>query len=322
MKNIDVSVIVLTYKPNWNKMRRTLLSVINQKDVNIEIIISDDGSENDYREEVVKFFKEKDITETEYLYNKNKKNVGTVKNYLSGLYKAKGRYVFGISPGDMFFNERVLKMMVDFCDEKKAKICFGNAIYYNVENGQEKVFSGLNTPKRPQFYDEKVSFSLMKKMFFNGENILGVTYMRDRKCALECFERISEHAVYLEDKCSTAVALVKGYRVLHFDENIVWYEKGTGISTSGNDKWKEKLNNDYNRTIISLKQEYPKDRVIDTVYIRKTCTSKQKKMFIMLFKHPLYFFFRIYRKIIKETYTESSDKLQGQLENMLRMEGK
>lgn len=320
MKNIDVSVIVLTYKPNWDKLKNTLLSVVRQKDINYEIIVSDDGSQQDYRKEIEAFLTDSGITE--YVYNKNEQNVGTVKNYLSGLYKAKGRYVFGISPGDMFFDDATLKDMVAFCDEKQVGICFGNAVYYHAEEGCPKVFSGVNTPKRPRFYDEKTSFSVMKRMFFNGENILGVTYLKDRECALECFERISKHAMYLEDKCSTAVALVKGYRVVHYDRNIVWYEKGTGISTSGNGEWAKKLSNDYNRVIVSLKEEYPKDEVIDAVYIRKTCTSKPKKLLVMLFRHPLYFFFRVYRKFIKITYTESSEKLQKQLEDTLRMEGK
>lgn len=320
MKTIDVSVIVLTYKPNWEKLRSTLLSIVRQEDINYEIIICDDGSEQDYRKEVEAFLERNSIRE--YLYNKNEINVGTVQNYLSGLRKAQGRYVFGISPGDMLFNETILKDMVRFCDERQIKICFGNAVYYNQKDGIPKVFSGVNAPKRPCFYSENTPFSVMKRMFFNGEGILGVTYFKDRECALECFERIADCAVYLEDKCSTAVALAKGYRIVYFPKTIVWYEKGSGISTAGNGAWIQKLSNDYNQVIFSLKKEYPRDHDIDAVYIRKKYKSKIKKLIIMLSKHPLYFFFKIYRKSVKITYTNATEQLQEQLESVLRMEGK
>ena len=320
MGNIDVSVILLTYKPDWEKLKGTLYSIITQKEVKYEVIICDDGSMQDYREEIEQYIREKEIKE--YTYVKNVQNVGTVKNYLSGLRQANGRYVFGISPGDMFFDEMTLRDMVKFCDERQVKICFGNAVYYNHEEGAAKTFSGLNAPKRPQVYSESASCFNVKMMFFNGENILGVTYFKERQCALECFEEIANSAKYLEDKCSTAVALMKGYRIVHYDRIIVWYEKGSGISTSGNNEWSKKLSDDYNRVIFDMKKKYPKDRVLDMVYIRKSYTNKYKKLLVMMLKHPLYFGFKIYRKFIKVVYTESSEKLQKQLEDMLRMEGK
>ena len=57
MKNkYDVSIIVATYNPDLNKLMSTLLSIIIQKGIKFEIIVTDDGSQKDYFK--VKFFRE------------------------------------------------------------------------------------------------------------------------------------------------------------------------------------------------------------------------------------------------------------------------
>lgn len=312
MDKIDVSVIVLTYKPVWEKLRITLDSIVRQKEINYEIVVADDGSENDCREMIDNYLKENGIVE--YIYNKNEHNVGTIKNYLSGLKKANGLYVYGISPGDMLYGEDCLKQLVDFCNNKQAKICFGNAIYYSCDGEKSKVFSDKNQPNRPQFYKEDTPYFIMKNMFFADENILGAAYFRERKTAIECFEGISDKSLYLEDKCGTAVAIARKIRVVHFDKNVVWYEKGIGVSTSGNAVWQERLRKDYCETICELKKRYPKDRAIDAIYIRYTCKNKLKRKITLLVKHPIFIIAENMRKLVGVRYTMANDELQRELE--------
>ena len=47
----DISVIIVTYNPKWEKLRTTILSILFQKNINIEIIVSDDGSKNNLFEQ-------------------------------------------------------------------------------------------------------------------------------------------------------------------------------------------------------------------------------------------------------------------------------
>ena len=42
--NPEVSVIIISYNPVWEKFENTLLSVVMQKRITMEIILSDDGS--------------------------------------------------------------------------------------------------------------------------------------------------------------------------------------------------------------------------------------------------------------------------------------
>lgn len=315
MTKIDVSVIVLTYKPVWKKLKITLDSVLRQKDVRCEIVITDDGSEMDCREMIENYLKEKGFTD--YIYNKNEYNVGTIKNYISGLKQANGRYVYGISPGDMLYGEDCLKQLADFCTNNHVEICFGNALYYNGDGENVKVFSDENHPRCPSFYKKDKSYFVMKNMFFNDENILGASYFRDRKIAIECFEGISKNSLYLEDKCGTAVAIARKMRIVHFDRNVIWYEKGTGVSTSGNTAWQERLRKDYCETICELKKQYPKDRVIDAVYIRYNCENKLKRKMLLVIKHPVFIIMDIIRRMIKVRYTEATDMLQEELEQSM-----
>lgn len=317
--NIDVSVILLTYKPNMNKVKRTLSSIIMQKGLTFEMIVSDDGSTQDYRDEIEAFLQTYHFDR--YYYNKNVENIGTVKNYYSGMMHAKGKYVFAISPGDMLLEENSLRDMFDFCERGKLNICFGNAIYYKYVNERATVYSGANCPTKPYMYGVNAPFSKMKADFFWEENILGVTYIRERKCALKCFEAILDKAIYLEDKCSTAVALAWNIPIVHFDKNIVWYEDGTGVSTSGSNEWAKKLKKDYYTVISDLKKRFKKDRLLDLAYIRITHKNKFVRLLTILVKHPILFVERIFTKIKNVKCTDSSESLQKQLDSIMQNGG-
>ena len=55
-KSIDLSAVIVTYNPNTNKLLTTIKSVLIQRDINLEIIISDDGSKTFPEKEVKDFF--------------------------------------------------------------------------------------------------------------------------------------------------------------------------------------------------------------------------------------------------------------------------
>ena len=42
-KEFDFGVVVCCYNPDFEKLKKTIISIVNQKDVSFEIIISDDG---------------------------------------------------------------------------------------------------------------------------------------------------------------------------------------------------------------------------------------------------------------------------------------
>ena len=53
-----VTICVLTYNPDWIKFRNTLRSIICQRNVDFDIVVSDDGSEENYFDKAEEFLKE------------------------------------------------------------------------------------------------------------------------------------------------------------------------------------------------------------------------------------------------------------------------
>ncbi|MBD5445699.1 MAG: glycosyltransferase family 2 protein [Mycoplasma sp.] len=83
-ENILLSVIVSVYKTE-DKLERCLKSVFNQAYKNFEIILINDGSNEDLIKEIIDKFDESKIT----LIN-NKKNIGLFQSRLVGIQKSRG----------------------------------------------------------------------------------------------------------------------------------------------------------------------------------------------------------------------------------------
>lgn len=72
-----VSVIVCTYEQEWEKLKMTLDSIICQTGVDVELIITDDGSVVNHQDKVVKYFQEKSYTTYKFIHSEI--NTGIVK---------------------------------------------------------------------------------------------------------------------------------------------------------------------------------------------------------------------------------------------------
>lgn len=116
MKDL-VSVIVMIYN-NKQYIKECLDSILNQNYKNIEIIISDDNSNN---------FDENDINEIKeyiqknnkgniknYIVSKNNKNICIVKNYNKCIILSSGEYIMYLSCDDSFYDENVVGDVVKF----------------------------------------------------------------------------------------------------------------------------------------------------------------------------------------------------------------
>ena len=90
--NPEVSVIIISYNPVWEKFENTLLSVVMQKRITMEIILSDDGSAQNLFHEAECLLQRHGIKNYQFLASD--KNRGTVKNVYAALKKAKGRYAY------------------------------------------------------------------------------------------------------------------------------------------------------------------------------------------------------------------------------------
>lgn len=311
-KKIDVSVIVATYNFDVKKTIATLNSVILQKNVSIEIIVADDGSKNTEDFDIIEAYIKKNNFE-DYKIIKNKENQGTVKNLFSGIKQAVGKYVYFISPGDCLFDDCVLHDFYEFCEKNNSKLAFGDAVCYNLDdNGKANILDIPSAPERAECYSADKSLFFKKVAFLFGNFVVGPAYFREKNTTIECFKIIEKNSKFVEDNTATAVALANGITLDYFRRNTVWYEIGTGVSTSSNDKWKKILDEDFRRNYMYLDKVYSKsDAVIDAAcfsWLNKTGIIG--KIFNRV-KHPVVFLtLRSVKKINnkKVIYSKENEK--------------
>lgn len=280
-----VSVIVLIYNPDVHKLESTLLSIIGQKNVDFEIVLSDDGSKESIEEGVKAFFGKHNFSK--YRFIRSVENTGTVKNYLRGLYASNGIYIFGTSPGDMLYDETVLADFYDFAVNQKAKICFGRAAYYNMQGINLNIIEGVpNLPPYPQLFRADQSRKTEKTAIFFGSIILGATFFRERESTIHYLNEIKDYVKFAEDNTSAILAELSGERITYFDRLVIWYEYGTGISTTASSKWHNILENEYDSFYKYIKEKYPRDRILDAAIVDRFSKGKFESKVRRVIKHP------------------------------------
>ena len=298
MSKYSVSVIVTTYNPDWEKLLCILKSIIIQEDITFEVIVTDDGSKIDHFEEIKIFFNKNKFKNIKFI--KNKTNIGTVKNYYNALMLASGKYTYGISPGDMLYNKYTLCNLYQYSNNNNIDICFGDAIYYELSDGQIIIKYITNIPCRPWMYDEKVKLEDQKLYFLIDNCIAGPSFFRKTEIARKYIGCIKNISKYVEDNTSTAFALADGVRIYHYNSYVVWYEQGCGLSTSKKKEWHDVLMKDFQACFEKLRLEYSNDRII-SVYTRVCPYNKILKAILLMFFSP-----RLFIKILRYKFSPVS----------------
>lgn len=284
MKNdLEVSVILLTYNPIKWKLMLTLESIVRQKNIKMEIIISDDASQEGFEKDICDYIKTKKI---KYYYIKHDNNQGTVLNYYDAILKSNGKYTVVISPGDIFYNELSVYNLYHFANVNNVNICFGNAVAYNLNDGNLHIIKNFSRPQRPKVYDEKKTYELSKVSFFFGNPILGAGMLRSKKSALKYIGEATKCARYMEDAAANALAFLENDRIMHCNINTLWYEHGIGVSTSKNEKLLNVIKKESVSIYSYLKNKYPDNPFVDAAYFDRTCNNKFMSWIYRAFKHP------------------------------------
>ena len=251
---IDVSVVLVTYNSKWEKVRITLLSILRQKNVSLQIVIADDGSEKTYAKEIDKLMA--DYNFGEYLILNATKNRGTVLNISYAMTFVKGRYTKTIAPGDCFFDENVLWRWLNFMQNNHLEVTFGNAVFYS-KTQDLKLYKTKGSPVNSYLYrlGSKRPRQFVDYLLAN-DTILGAAQLMKTDTLTKYIEIIKNKIVYAEDYM-IRIMIYDGVGVIYYPENVIWYEYGTGISTSKNNKWEVILRADFETSndLISRRNE-------------------------------------------------------------------
>lgn len=280
----QVSVVVLTYNPDPVKLRKTLEAAVGQRDVSLEIIISDDGSAKKDFSFLPDFFAKRNFTD--YKLIENPQNRGTVYNCYEGVCGASGEYVFLTSPGDILFDDTTMSRFYRFATQRQAQLCFGNAVRYALVEGQVQRTSLYSIPAAPDVYSPGSSQKRQKRAFFGDNFIIGACYFRSREFAKQYFGELLDVSKYMEDTPSTMFALADGLSIHYYDSNIIFYEDGTGVSTGVSEKWQKLLRQDLVLSMEKLHARNPGDPYVKIALKNASEPSRWKRMGYRFFAHP------------------------------------
>lgn len=281
----DISVIVCTYKPDWKKLKPTIKQISAQRNIQLQLIITDDGSEEPLFEQVREYLEKLEISD--YVHVSLMENEGTIRNVLNGLKYATADYVYLTSPGDLLFDELVLSEMIAFMKNNHIDNCFGKAAGYSY-NQREVICNGIvNRPMAPQYYEIGKDAKQAMLSFLLGNEILGAVYIRKREDCIKNLEIAKECVKYSEDTMGTAIGLLSGQRIYYCPRIMVWYEQGFGISTSGDNKWRNILRAEYGLLYEGLSNQNRLGVEKYLKWIKCSSYPKHKRWVRRIMNHPI-----------------------------------
>ncbi len=280
------SVIVCCYNPDLGKLKETIISIIKQKKIEFEIIISDDGSKIDFFNDIKCFCDSLGILNIKY--NFLKQNVGTVKNIISALKISKGIYSKVISPGDYLYDENSLKNYYDVFIKQNADLVFGKAVYYSIEDE-------ILDRKAPLSRFTYNKYFVNKNVLVYKDYILGASIACKTALELEFLEEIENDVRLVEDYPLTALLIVNNYKLAASKENLIWYECGLGVSTQMGSF--NILNKDFVSFDKYLDKEYSENKLVKKSLAFKSYNldTKKLKFFKYLFKFPDFYLYKVGR---------------------------
>lgn len=271
----DFSVIVLTYYPNKEKLLSTIKSILMQKNISYEVLIADDGSKTFFKEDIEKLMDEYNFTN--YKFVEHSQNQGTVINFYDAVKISEGEIVKPISPGDYLYSEYTLQTVCGFMKEQNADATFGNLVYY-ADDGEIKVFDKKDPINDSIYYnyEKNDSRKIAKHLIKFSDAICGAALFYKTSVLKEFLVQVLGTLIYAEDAITHYFALA-GKKILKISDFVVYYEYGSGISTSQS-FGSNRIMDDYIRFYNLLIGKFPKESYLKNVTRRMDLISKKKKI--------------------------------------------
>lgn len=260
---MKISVLVLSYNSDIDKLYLTLKSIIKQKIDDFEIVVSDDGSKDNHEQELAEYFKQNDFSN--YKLVMNEQNRGTVQNILSGLKACEGEYVKPISSGDCLYAEDTLARLYDFMKADSLDYCHGLIRgYHRLEDGSIQ-YIPYSHPFDIEAYRKRDMDRITKNLVLYSDNTCGAGICYEKKFFIHYMNLISEVVKYEED-IFQVVAAVENKKTALFDDYVIWYEIGLGVSTNKKSKIYDLLAKDVDGLYRKLYEWHPENKYVKKRY--------------------------------------------------------
>ena len=254
-----VSVILLTYNSGLRETILSLESIVNQKHHDFEIIISDDSSLYDNFVEIETYFK--GVGFERYRLVKQEKNIGTVKNFLSACKIARGQYVKGLGSGDLLYSPDTLSDVHEFMLNNNSNMTFGLLHSYCQQTPETISYLKFSSPRNLQPYCKKNNNIIGLSMLLLSDWISGASMFFKKAYLIDLLSQLQSHVTYCEDLIQVLVVL-RGEPIDFYSKHVLWYEYGTGISSSNSGVLSNKMKLDHVRFFDFINELYPCSKLL------------------------------------------------------------
>lgn len=228
-----VSVIVLTYK-TFDHLFDTLSSVISQDYPNLELIISDDASENFPQAELENWIACTDLQgRIRVRILRHEQNVGTVAHANMAAAAANGEYIKFLSPGDGFRVPYAVRSLTALAKESGAAIVTSPSVLCRGSLSSELYqFPRKRCVRILQSRQPRALFDTLARA--NIISAVGTLYKRT------FFEnrRLDESYRYMDDWPTFLAYVREGHKIPCLDEAVTLYMIGEGVSSAYSSAYK------------------------------------------------------------------------------------
>lgn len=283
---IEVTLLVASYQASFEKLKRSVVSGITQKDIALEIIVCDDGSDDPHFVELRALFLKYGFTN--YLLLGAEMNAGTVKNIMKADPYAHGRFLIGLGAGDSLCHERVLREWYDDCIAHQALISFGDIINFRTVQGKDEILSIEKLPHCLSLY-QKTRRNLNAERYaylLCYDHVCGASWLTDRTLFFFYTKMLEDRVIYANDNCFRLM-IHDGYSFHYYPKDVIYYEYGSGVSTSSSTTWSARIQKDMRETDRILCEMEPKDafsRRVQRYFERALSYKTSKERTLLLFR--------------------------------------
>ncbi len=221
----EITVLVLTYNGKRSAILSTVRCVIKQKNVNVKLIISDDGSKDFCKNEIISFLEKASFNN--YTIIDSKVNRGTVLNVYNALKYVQTEYVKMISQGDLLYDENTLYNMMRFMAKNNCEVAYGKMVGY-VPNDLTLVEQ--YSPRDNTCYKNKDISRMAKEFILYLNGPCGALHMYKTSALKKYLAEITGKVKYCEDNIM-GLMMLDGIKLAYYPHFIIYYEIGSGISS-------------------------------------------------------------------------------------------
>lgn len=220
-----VSIVILCFR-NFDGIEETIEKIAEQTYKRIELIISDDCSDNFHVEEIQKITEQYAERFENIVVNKNPQNMGTVKHINSLFEKLHGDIILYQGCDDVLYDDQVIADVVDYFAKTDADIVTTQRV---VESAKSEIILPQEEDARAIQSGTKNLLSYICK---KGNVVSGCGTFYHKK-VFEKYGRFDERCRLVEDYAYYMMFLHKGGTIHFMPRKTLKYAWG-GVSTSRN----------------------------------------------------------------------------------------